>query len=227
MKDYDGDKVIDQIDMIKWDDAENDSLGFFEWKAAKHPVYGDIEIGGFDPKFFSQNPPAKHLETWIRNEAKFNIEMANYLPELAWENVEVKKIKSYKSDSTDYQLIVSFRNNGKLPTALKQAHLVKIVTDDRVVVDFDTTGNASGKPGYKVIVEEKKTPPREGRGRFGDDERPSVQSKYSNNVANTQGGSVTTSIFKVRFYGRTELKGKVSVLSTRGGILKDKEFVIK
>jgi len=22
------------------------------WKPAKHPVYGDIEIGGFDAKFF-------------------------------------------------------------------------------------------------------------------------------------------------------------------------------
>jgi hypothetical protein len=56
-KDYDGDGTIDQVDMVKWDDAENDSIGFFEWKPAKHPVYGDVEIGGFDPKFFLQNPP--------------------------------------------------------------------------------------------------------------------------------------------------------------------------
>ena len=65
-KDYNGDGNIDQTEMLRWDDEENDGLGFFEWKPAKHPVYGDIEIGGFDPKFFSQNPPAKHLEPWIR-----------------------------------------------------------------------------------------------------------------------------------------------------------------
>ncbi len=104
---------IDQLDMIRWDDEENDSLGFFDWKPAKHPVYGDIEIGGFDPKFLSQNPPAKHLETWIRNEAMFNLEMAKYLPELEWDKIEVKKIKSYKTDSTDYQLKISFRNTRK------------------------------------------------------------------------------------------------------------------
>ena len=89
-KDYDGDKTIDQTDNIRWDDEENGGQGFFEWKPAKHPVYGDIEIGGFDPKFFSQNPPAKPLEPWIRNQSMFNLEMAKHLPELAWENIEVK-----------------------------------------------------------------------------------------------------------------------------------------
>ena len=64
----------------------------------------------------------------------FNLEMIKYLPELSWENIEIKKIKSYKTDSADYQVKISYRNNGKLPTALKQAHLVKIVTDDRVVL---------------------------------------------------------------------------------------------
>ena len=95
-KDYNGDGVIDQLDMLRWDDEENDSLGFFKWKPAKHPVYGDIEIGGFNPKFFLQNPPSKHLETWASKEAMFNVEMIKYLPELAWENIEVKKTTSCK-----------------------------------------------------------------------------------------------------------------------------------
>ena len=143
--DYNGDGTIDEIDRLKWDDEENDSLGFFNWKHAKHPVYGDIEIGGFDPKFFYGNPPSKHLELWIKNEALFNLEMAKSLPELTWENIEIKRIKSYKTDSADYQLKVSFKNIGKLPTALKQAHLVKIVMDDRVEVNFDSI-NTSGEP---------------------------------------------------------------------------------
>jgi hypothetical protein len=225
-KDYDGDGIVDQTEVLKWDDEENDSLGFFEWKPAKHPVYGDIEIGGFDPKFFSQNPPAKFLEKWVRNESMFNLELIKYLPELSWENIEVKKVKSYKSDSTDYQMKVSFRNTGKLPTALKQAHLVKIVTDDKVVLDFDTTGTIKGKPGYKIIQEEKPVRPREGRGGY-EDERPALQRSFSKNVPDTQGGSVTTAVFNIRLYKRAELSGKASVYSTRGGILKDKEFVIR
>ena len=81
--------------------------------------------------------------------------MIKYLPELAWENIEVKKVKSYKTDSADYQMKVSFKNIGKLPTALKQAHLVKIVTDDRVVINFDSTNTSGEKPEFKVLTEEK------------------------------------------------------------------------
>jgi hypothetical protein len=44
---------------------------------------------------------------------------------------------------------VSFKNIGKLPTAIKQAHLVKIVTDDRVVINFDST-NVSGEKTIRI-----------------------------------------------------------------------------
>jgi hypothetical protein len=226
-KDYNGDGVIDQPDILRWDDEENDSSGFYKWKPVKHPDLGDIEIGGFDPKFFSQNPPAKHLESWIRNEAMFNIEMIKYLPELSWESIDVKKLKSYKTDSSDYQLKISFRNNGKLPTALKQAHLVKIVKDDRVVLDFDTAGISTGKKAYKILQEEKPARAREGRGGYNDDERAVPGRTFSKNVADTEGGSVSTAVINIRLYKRTELAAKASVLSTRGGILKDKEFVVR
>lgn len=225
-KDYNGDGEKDQLDQIRWDDEENDSSGFHEWKPAKHPVYGDIEIGGFDPKFFSQNPPAKHLEPWIKNEAMFNLEMAKHLPALAWENIEVKKIKSWKTDSSEYQLKVSFRNDGKLPTALRQAHLVKIVREDRVVLDLDTAGVSKGKVPYRLI-EEKKKEERGSRGGYGNDERSRPQTSFTKNAGYTQGGEKTTTTFVLRLYGLNELKGKASVLSTRGGVLKEREFVIK
>ncbi len=226
-KDFNGDGVTDQLDMLIWDDKENNGEGFIEWKPAKHPVYGDIEIGGFDPKFFSQNPPAKHLEPWVRNEGMFNLEMVKYLPELAWGNIEVKKTKTYKTDSTDYRLKVNFKNTGKLPTALKQATLVKIVTNDRVVLEFDTTGTASGKTGYKVIEEKKPADNRENRGGNYDFERASSPRPVFKNVPVTDGGAETTAVFDIRLFNRTGLSGKASVISTRGGILKDKEFIIK
>lgn len=225
-KDYNNDGEKDQLDQIIWDDQENDSLGFNDWKPAKHPVYGDIEIGGFDPKFFSQNPPAKHLETWVRNEAMFNFEMCKYLPELSWADVEIKKIKSWKADSSDYQLKISFTNTGKLPTALKQANLVKIVREDRVVIDMDTTGTKKEKVLYKMI-EEKKPEQAGRRGGFGNDERPRMQTSFTKNAGFTGGGAKTTATFVIRLYGISELKGKASVLSTRAGVLKDKEFIIK
>jgi hypothetical protein len=226
-KDYNGDGNFDQTELLRWDDEENDSLGFFEWKPAKHPVYGDIETGGFNPKFFQQNPPAKHLEPWVRNEAMFNLEMVKHLPELEWDDIEVKKLKSYKSDSSDYQMKVSFRNSGKLPTALKQASLVKIVKEDRIALEFDTTGISSGKITFKVIEEEKPARGRENRGGNYNEERIVQQRSYSKNIPFTDGGSVTTTVFKIRLYNRSELSGKASLFSTRGGVLKDREFLIR
>jgi hypothetical protein len=226
-KDYNNDGDTNQLDMLRWDDEDNDGAGFIEWKPARHPVYGDIEIGGFNPKFFSQNPPAKHLEPWVKNEAMFNIEMAKHLPEVDWTKVETKRIKTYKADSADFQLRIGIINRGKLPTALKQAHLVKIVREDRIELEFDTTGWVKDKPAFKVIEEKKKIPERTGRGMFDDMERSSPASTATKNIPFTQGGSVTEALFTIRLYNRQELKGKASMFSTRGGVLKDKEFVIK
>ena len=225
-RDYNNDGDTNQLDIIRWDDEENDSAGFFDWKSSKHPVYGNVEIGGFDLKFFSQNPPPKYLERWIKNEAMFNLEMAKYLPELIWERIEVKRIRSYKGDSTDYQLKISVRNTGKLPTALRQAQLVKIVREDRIELEFDTTGSASGKTGYKIMEDKKPDLRKREKNMSGDEDNEKQTGKASKNIPFTQGGSVTEAVFVIRLYDRQELRGKASFFSTRGGILKGREFVI-
>jgi len=226
-KDYNNDGDTNQIDMLMWDDEENGGEGFIEWKPFKHPVYGDIEIGGFNLKFFSQNPPSGHLEPWVRNEAMFNIEMIKYLPELEWGNIEVKRIKAYKADSADYRIKISIMNKGKLPTALKQAQLVKIVRDDRIELEFDTTGSVKSKPGFKVIEEKKVLPGRAGGGMYDDTERGEQLFRTSKSIPFTNGGSTSDVVFTIRLYNKMELKGKANMFSTRGGILKDKEFMIK
>ncbi len=225
--DLNGDSITDQTDMLIWDEKNNDGEGFKEWEKITHPVYGEIEIGGFNPKFFSQNPPARYLETWIKNQAKFNIEMAKHLPELVWENIEIKKTKSYKTDSADYQIKISFRNIGKLPTAFKQAHLVKIVTEDRVVVELDTSGTASGKLLYRILPDNKKTGQKESRRNNPFDDNTLKNRPLIKNVPFTNGGSVTTAVFNIRLLQIDELNAKANIFSTRGGILKDKEFIIR
>ncbi len=226
-KDFNGDGDTNQVDMLIWDDEENGGEGFIEWKPFKHPVYGDIEIGGFNLKFFSQNPPARHLEPWVKNQAMFNIEMANYLPGLEWGKIEVKRVKSYKADSADYQIKIGVINNGKLPTALRQAQLVKIVREDRIELEFDTAGYSKGKPDFMVIEEKKASTVRTGRGMSDEIERQDKPVRTSKNIPFTQGGSSTDVVFTIRLYKRTELKGKANMFSTRGGILKDREFIIK
>lgn len=226
-KDYDNDGTTDQTDILRWDEEENGGEGFIEWKQARHPVYGDIEIGGFNPKFFSQNPPARHLETWIRNEGLFNIEMSNHLPELEWGRIEVKRTKAWRADSSDYQLRIGVTNRGKLPTALEQAHLVKIVREDRIELEFDTTGLEKDKPSFRIIEEKKKEREGSGKGMYGDQPESRIQVKASRDIPYTQGGSSTETVFTIRLYNDSGLKGRASVISTRGGALKGKEFIVR
>ncbi|MBE0677091.1 MAG: peptidase, partial [Bacteroidales bacterium] len=148
-KDYDGDGDKDQIDMLRWDDEENKGEGFIEWKPLKHPLCDSVEAGGFHPKFFGQNPPAAHLEEWVSKQAIFNLEMVKHLPRIEWEDYSVRRVKKHKGDSTDYELKIRYRNSGKLPTALSQAHLVKIVRPDEVRLTFDTVNGE--KPLYRIL----------------------------------------------------------------------------
>ena len=226
-RDFNNDGKKDQFDMLSWDDTENHGEGFMEWKGWHHPVYGEIELGGFDPKFFSQNPPPAFLNAWAGNQALFNLEMAKALPLLEWENLEIKELKSYKTDSADYQIKVSYRNKGKLPTALKQAWLVKIVKEDMVTLDFDTTGFPKGKPLFRDISKKKKDESKAEDYRYRDENEQAAVSSVTEKVPFTAGGEVASAVFRLRFYGGSEVKGRASVLSTRGGVLKNKDLIIQ
>jgi hypothetical protein len=220
-KDYDDDGDIDQLDLLAWDDTENSGDGFIEWKKAHHPEYGEVEIGGFHPKFFSQNPPAKHLLPWVKNQALFNLEMVKHLPRLEWVGVDIKKGKSYRADSTDYQVKVKYKNRGKLPTALKQADLVKIVRNDMVTIEFDREDASGENAAVKILQEENE----EGRSRYGSGGRNSASAVKS--AGFLEGGAVKEVIFNVRIYGDKPVTGSASVSSTRGGILENREFTVE
>ncbi|HUW92885.1 MAG TPA: M14 family metallopeptidase [Bacteroidales bacterium] len=222
-KDYDGDGDIDQVDILAWDDLENDGIGFTEWKPIKHPEHPDAEVGGFDPKFFSQNAPAKHLEEWASKEARFNLAMMKYLPMVEWESIDIKKGKNLKSDSTDFEIIVKFRNTGKLPTALRQAHLVKIVREDEVRLEFDT--KEGEKPAYRML--DIKPSGRNGGGMMMYDEERTAGRPVSKSVGYTDGGAVNEAVFRIRVLNNAVIRGTASILTTRAGILKDREFIIR
>ena len=222
-KDYDDDGDIDELDLLRWDEEENNGEGFIEWEKAKHPVYGDVEIGGFHPKFFSQNPPARHMLPWARNQALFNLEMVKHLPLIKWEDIEVKKIKSYKKDSTDYRITVKYINTGQLPTALKQAQLVKIVKEDQVTISFDKKLVEGDEPVMKIISGEQ----NDSRQYYRWYGRREPSSSITLNAGFAEGESTNSREFTVRVYKKdTVIKGKATVSSTRGGVLKEKQFNI-
>jgi hypothetical protein len=222
-RDYDGDGDIDQTDNLAWDDLENDGNGFIEWKTIKHPSLDSVEVGGFDPKFFSQNAPAAHLEEWASRQALFNLEMTKHLPLIRWENTEVKRVKKHRGDSVDYEITIRYRNTGKLPTALKQAHLVKIVRPDEVRITLDKPAGETAS--FRVLEPAPVVRQREGMMQY--DEEAGRADYISVKTGYTDGGEVNQATFTIRVFGNAEVKGRASVMTTRAGKLEGMDFIIR
>jgi len=163
----------------------------------RHPQYGDVEVGGFHPKFFSQNGPPRMLEQVAGNQARFNLEMALALPELEWSDVSTRRLDA-RDDSTTYEVTVRWRNAGGLPTALRQAQLVKIVRPDRVMLQLDAPRTEEGAPGARIVE------PEQG---------------ITIDAGWTEPGETKTARFRVRTYGLPGTTATVRLVSTRGGVL--------
>lgn len=199
MKDYNGDGIYDDYDGLVWDETENGGKGFKSWTSFTHPSLGEVEIGGFHPKFFGQNGPPWQLENWAKKQALFNLAMAKKLPEL-----EVSPVRVVKTGNGEFEVSISWKNVGGLPVALEQAKLVKIVQEDRVSLDFDkelTKGYEAAK--VKIISPElyDKT----------------IYTGY------TDKGETKSVSFKVTVEGDDPVTGKIKLSSTRGGYF-EQEF---
>lgn len=167
-----------------------------------HPELGEVEIGGFHPKFFSQNGPPSQLEKWAAKQARFNLAMAFELPQIEITDASVKNLKG-----GEYEIKVKWTNTGKLPVALEQAKLVKIVQEDRVSLDIDKKLTEGGKDAKVVIVS------------------PDIKDKtiYAGYTGVREKKEAT---FKVKLNNVSgPVKLKVKVVSTRGGV-QEKEITI-
>jgi len=198
MEDYNHDGLRDQVDGLIWDDEENGGNGFREWEPFTHPTLGEAEIGGFHPKFFSQNAPPQVLEHWISIEALFNLAMSKQLPLI--DDVDTRVRVHQGGDSTTYEVTVSWRNSGRLPTALRQAQLVKIVREDRVRLEFADSLTSGDSPRVRIV-------------------NPSRRDKTIA-AGWTEPGEQKSVSFEVRTYGISGVEGVVHVMSTRGGLVK-------
>ena len=128
-RDYNGDGRWDQYEVLRYNDENFGGAGYQMWTKALHPELGEVEVGGANPKFWSQNGPPEVLEKWAKNQALFNLAMAMDLPRIEIADVAVAKVKA-SADSATHELKVTVRNGGRIPTALEQAKRVKIVRPD-------------------------------------------------------------------------------------------------
>lgn len=97
----------------------NDYLGIGEmyknWKPYKHPLYGEIEIGGW-VKMTSRLPQPFMLQELVHRNASVVLFSAENTPEVKMEVIETKKIGKNLT-----QLTVRLSNNNALPSMTYQA----------------------------------------------------------------------------------------------------------
>jgi hypothetical protein len=127
MKDYDGNGRITDLENLRWLDETLPGKYFKPWTKFNHPQLGDVEIGGFNPKFFRQNPPPEILEEWAKKEALFNPAGKS----LSGENRSVEG-KPVRREPGFIEVTAVVTNEGFLPTAMEMAKRVKIVRPDTV-----------------------------------------------------------------------------------------------
>ena len=197
MVDYDKNGSIDELEVLRWNDEHRAGKGDFQmWTKAKHPSLGDVEVGGWNPKFYSQNPPPDMLEAWAKNEAMFNLYLAQQLPQ-----VKVLSASAKPAGNGVFDITVEVTNEGLMPTALEIAKRVKMVRPDSVSIDL----------GEGQAVVRSAPAPQAGRGGGAPQ---GLQRRAVEEIGWLKPGEKKTVTFKVRGPGTA----KVTVGSTRGGV---------
>jgi len=95
---------------LKYDDYVDFGENFVEWKPFKHPVYGDIELGGWKRTTNRINPVYMLPELCHRNMA-FTLFHAEQMPK-----VSIQEIKQEKIEPGIYKIYVTIANDGSIPT---------------------------------------------------------------------------------------------------------------
>jgi hypothetical protein len=196
--DYNKDGRIDELEVLRWYDENRPAKGDFkDWTPFRHPQLGDVEIGGWNPKFWSQNPPPDLLETWAKNEALFNLYLAQQLPHVTLSAVTVAPVKGTAPADQLFEVQATVTNDGLMPTALEIAKRVKIVRPDTLTLTLDK-GQELSKPAQGKAAQQRAI-----------------------EVGSLKPGETRTVSWQIKGAG----KASVAVSSTRGGIDK-KEIAV-
>jgi len=132
LEDYNEDGEIDDLDALYARDNVPGFEGIFiDWQPFEHPDLGEVEIGGWNYKFWRQNPPPALLKDVIDRQNAFNLYLAESLPRLEITGVEVSP-----NDDGTRTITATIENKGFTPDATKQAHMIKIVRRTQTTLDL-------------------------------------------------------------------------------------------
>lgn len=89
----DAEQEEDAYKYLKWADENlTKEEGFKDWTKIQHPQLGEVEIGGYNVKFFRQNPPSKFLHQEVEKHTRFALRAVKALPDVNFEKIDVQNI---------------------------------------------------------------------------------------------------------------------------------------
>lgn len=148
-------------DTANTDQYEFDRLLLFEdsfipWQKVNHPVYGEVEVGGFT-KNSGRMHPGFLLESDAHRNAAFCIYNSFQSPKLEVKDVKIKKLKGGLTEVT-----ARVENERMLPTHSASNMKFKIDPPDYVFIDGGTVvaGMVVENADLNLTTEQKKNPQR-------------------------------------------------------------------
>lgn len=114
---------------LKWDERVELGDKFVAWKPYKHPLYGDVEIGGWK-KDTDRVPPTFMLEELCHRNMAFTLFHAEKMPRIEWDAPVVVR----RGDGL-YSVTLEIRNRGAVPTRAAVARQKGIGTPDRLTIE--------------------------------------------------------------------------------------------
>ncbi len=111
---------------------------FVPWTAVKHPLYGEIEVGGF-VKQSQRIPPSFLIEELCHRNAAFVIYHADQMPRVVWDDIVVAPL-----GPETFSVTASVRNTRSLPSVSAQAARRKLGLPDTLSLVGDGLTVISG-----------------------------------------------------------------------------------
>ena len=137
------DGTTDDVELLQWLDENRPGKNDFQpWTKTTHPTLGEVEVGGWNPKFWSQNPPPEMLETWARNEAMFNLYLAQQLAQV---KIVVGRRRSPRP-TAPYEVTVTVTNEGGTADGARDREAREDVREDTVAIQLSSGQTFAGAP---------------------------------------------------------------------------------
>ncbi len=123
--------------VLKWMDAGKID-GFVPWAKAKHPEFGEVEVGGFKP-YAVTNPPAAKLPELGAAHVKFAVYLASLFP-----RVDVASLEAVSHGGGIFRIRAEVENAGFWPTSLAQGQTSRSVKPTLVQLGVEPGAVLSG-----------------------------------------------------------------------------------